>query len=596
MRAWNELSMAEKADVMKLAVEGGVYDLDAIRSGYNEYANGGKIHIKPENRGKFTALKKRTGHSATWFKEHGTPAQKRMATFAINAAKWKHKDGGNLYGGTTQPTQKMQIGLDVQGWPDYTTEQIVAYGEENARRKKAIQDAYLNFVTESNDATAVANGRPQNQHLVDRTIEGAKAHRAWEEEHPVMNAVGNVLGAAPLAVAAIPAVGAAVESAPTVASALAPGSAFWMNPVTQQIAASTLGGEAVNLATKVATPYDSWGEGVSDVINQTTRWNPQETWWGSMMADMTNPGYLTPYSLVEAGTAKAIEGISPINRAVKNTVDNIERRGIETFMRTTPLANPIPEAKNGFLSMWNGQQGGRQRLAHIADYVLTGRKVGPKGYYNSFADFQPTNLAELVKEPTFAEKWEAFKNPTGISRGYSGFVDVNGMVPVMQERPDMIDAFLYGKTIDPSFGVRRISIGENFGPHTQYVAEKYASKAHDIPVYEVATPDGIDVATPVGEWKGVDKGLFDTGTGDFINVAGHIGTKGNTADGTSVIQRQDIWKFNPDEYQNRWLQNTRPYEEMSPRLKKAAQWGRKEVDRLGTPVITRTKWDRWGWL
>ena len=61
MRNWNELSMAEKADVMKLAIEGGVYDLDAIRDGYNEYAKGGKIHIKPENRGKLTALKQRTG-------------------------------------------------------------------------------------------------------------------------------------------------------------------------------------------------------------------------------------------------------------------------------------------------------------------------------------------------------------------------------------------------------------------------------------------------------------------------------------------------------------------------------------------------------
>lgn len=97
MRSWNELSMAEKADIMKLAIEGGVYDLDSIRSGYNEYANGGSIHIKPENRGKFTALKERTGHSATWFKEHGTPAQKKMATFALNARKWKHGDGGNLF-------------------------------------------------------------------------------------------------------------------------------------------------------------------------------------------------------------------------------------------------------------------------------------------------------------------------------------------------------------------------------------------------------------------------------------------------------------------------------------------------------------------
>ena len=62
----------------------------------NKFAEGGGIHIKPENRGKFTALKERTGHSATWFKEHGTPAQKKMATFALNARKWKHGDGGFL--------------------------------------------------------------------------------------------------------------------------------------------------------------------------------------------------------------------------------------------------------------------------------------------------------------------------------------------------------------------------------------------------------------------------------------------------------------------------------------------------------------------
>ena len=49
------------------------------------------IHIKPENRGKFTDLKKRTGKSSTWYKEHGTPAQKKMAVFALNAKKWKHK-------------------------------------------------------------------------------------------------------------------------------------------------------------------------------------------------------------------------------------------------------------------------------------------------------------------------------------------------------------------------------------------------------------------------------------------------------------------------------------------------------------------------
>ena len=66
--------------------------LDAIR----EFKKGGRIYIKPSHRGKFTALKKRTGHSASWFKAHGTPAQRKMATFALNARKWKHADGGVL--------------------------------------------------------------------------------------------------------------------------------------------------------------------------------------------------------------------------------------------------------------------------------------------------------------------------------------------------------------------------------------------------------------------------------------------------------------------------------------------------------------------
>lgn len=61
----------------------------------NTFGDGG-IFIKPENRGKFTALKERTGKSSTWYKEHGTPAQKKMATFALNAAKWKHADGGPI--------------------------------------------------------------------------------------------------------------------------------------------------------------------------------------------------------------------------------------------------------------------------------------------------------------------------------------------------------------------------------------------------------------------------------------------------------------------------------------------------------------------
>lgn len=66
-------------------------------SATKELKQGGKIHIKKKNRGKFTALKKRTGKSASWFKAHGTPAQKKMAIFALNSRKWRHSHGGIIF-------------------------------------------------------------------------------------------------------------------------------------------------------------------------------------------------------------------------------------------------------------------------------------------------------------------------------------------------------------------------------------------------------------------------------------------------------------------------------------------------------------------
>lgn len=67
--------------------DGEIYTEQPLK--YNKGKDSG-IHIKKKNRGKFTALKKRTGKSASWFKAHGTPAQKKMAVFALNARKWKH--------------------------------------------------------------------------------------------------------------------------------------------------------------------------------------------------------------------------------------------------------------------------------------------------------------------------------------------------------------------------------------------------------------------------------------------------------------------------------------------------------------------------
>lgn len=112
----------------------------------NTFADGGNIHIKPENRGKFTRLKERTGKSSTWYKEHGTPEQKKMATFALNARKWKHAFGGDLNtnggdfsnglimignGGTHEenPMEGVQMGMDAQGIPNLVEEGEVIFND-----------------------------------------------------------------------------------------------------------------------------------------------------------------------------------------------------------------------------------------------------------------------------------------------------------------------------------------------------------------------------------------------------------------------------------------------------------------------------------
>ena len=54
---------------------------------------GSGIHIKPENKGKFTATKKATGKTTEELTHSKNPVTKKRAIFAQNAAKWKHEDG-----------------------------------------------------------------------------------------------------------------------------------------------------------------------------------------------------------------------------------------------------------------------------------------------------------------------------------------------------------------------------------------------------------------------------------------------------------------------------------------------------------------------
>lgn len=116
-----------------------------VKSGeFDIKASGGKIHIKPENRGKFNALLKRTGKSASWFKEHGTPAQKKMAVFALNSSHWgnrKDVGGENLIAEYPEGYNgELRQGKSFNAWDRYLANHPMA-GHRLRKAKTLLLDA-----------------------------------------------------------------------------------------------------------------------------------------------------------------------------------------------------------------------------------------------------------------------------------------------------------------------------------------------------------------------------------------------------------------------------------------------------------------------
>lgn len=74
-------------DIYKLLNLIGSYNpIPAFKDGGLLKAKSG-IHIKPENRGKLTRLKRRTGKSEAELWKEGNPAVRKMITFARNSRK-----------------------------------------------------------------------------------------------------------------------------------------------------------------------------------------------------------------------------------------------------------------------------------------------------------------------------------------------------------------------------------------------------------------------------------------------------------------------------------------------------------------------------
>lgn len=127
------------------------------------FAEGGRIHIKPENRGKFTETKRRTGKTTEELTHSKNPVTRKRAIFAQNARKWHHAFGGDLMthgadfdtglilvgnGGTHEenPNEGVPMGMDSEGIPNLVEEGEVIFNDyvfsKRLRVPKAVRRKY----------------------------------------------------------------------------------------------------------------------------------------------------------------------------------------------------------------------------------------------------------------------------------------------------------------------------------------------------------------------------------------------------------------------------------------------------------------------
>lgn len=305
-----------------------------------------------------------------------------------------------------------------------------------------------------------------------------------------------------------------------------------LNPITRRYAVESLvregakgfaGATAVNLASK-ATTGKTWGEQVA----QSTGVSPE-------FGEFTNVGVYAPTYL-----------------------KNVTKRAVETAMRTTASEKPIEEIVNGAEHIVTHDP---KRAGAIGTYILTGKRFGNKGYYNSFA-------------PNYTRHYDGFFGAKTEGQGN-----------------DLIDAFLYKKPISPEYGVKKLDT-KDYGVHTDYVKKHYPDK--DIQIYETQPPADLttypekDISaapTILGVSSSNKQRIFETSTRTGPNVAGYLVEHSRSLNEDPIYRGQDIWKFNPDDYIKRWGLDDR-----SIALEKLSKFGLKLVDHLGTPVIIRTPW------
>jgi len=362
------------------------------------------------------------------------------------------------------------------------------------------------------------------------------------------------------------------------------------NPMVKPIAKSMMAGTSADAVSELATGKPI-AEHTKNAAQYLTGLNPKNNVVSNFVFDTFGNPF---YGFTGESAQMWSNAINKGTQIAKNSKE-INKRLVETAMRTTGEPNPLPAIAKNIKQMKSTKEG-RDRLKTIGKYILLNERNGKKGYYNSFAE-----SPRLSYDGFFHERTRPYD--------YGN---------------DMIDAFLYGKEIDPKYGLNRVSVGnpKDFGPfEKKYIPENYADKLNDIQVYEVANSnnndynisfldkntvnklniqpqtnkDGSLKVKPVQMDTGADTIFFqEEPSTPAVNVGGFLYINGRDLKNLNYQQGWDIWKFNPKDYMSKWI-DTSPSSKLSNKIKNnlknaLIKRGLAYVDKLGTPIVTKSRW------
>lgn len=159
---WVQRSLANNANNISDSQMNNLQSTYAAYGGpINRYGKGGSIHIKPENRGKFTETKRRTGKTTEELTHSSNPLTRKRAIFAQNAKKWHHAFGGELNtqgsdftngllyidnGGSHEanPYEGVPMGMDPEGTSNLVEEGETIFNDYVFSRRLRVPKALRN--------------------------------------------------------------------------------------------------------------------------------------------------------------------------------------------------------------------------------------------------------------------------------------------------------------------------------------------------------------------------------------------------------------------------------------------------------------------